>query len=247
MTSHQQGSAAYFQVEFLDQPGGTATDPSAISLSFLDDDGDVVAGPFTAPTRVSQGLYAYTWEIPAEQALGDYSAAWTATINGSTSIGYEAFEITEGSSVVPGPVLSWASVADVSALTGVTVDTTVLMQAQGIVDLFAGRTYAAVTRTGTRDAEWLKRAVAYQAAWILQQPDLFARLDFTSVTSVNGSSSITESALTLAPLARMALKKASWLKSRSLHVRAPFQDGPGPLGSDPLAAANDSYLPWSRF
>jgi hypothetical protein len=44
--------------------------------------------------------------------------------------------------------------------------------------------------------------------------------------------------LVLAPLAKKALNRVSWLRSRSLHVRAPFEDG---LGAAVLGGAVVDY------
>ena len=128
---------------------------------------------------------------------------------------------------------TWATAADVLSLTGATVTDSQLTQANGAIELHAGRLYTdAVTRTGTRDIEWVRRACAYQAAWMLSQPDMFARLDYTEVGKERGTpTKVTATAMTLAPLARRALGRVSWLRSRSLHVRAPFQDGLGSLST----------------
>lgn len=142
---------------------------------------------------------------------------------------------------------TWATTADVLSLTGVTVSST--DQANAVIEMHAGRTYlVAAAKTGTIDLEWMRRAVAYQAAWQLGQADLFTRLDFEAVGKERGTPvAITPTAMTLAPLARMALGRVSWLKSRSLHVRSPFQDGLGPLNSDPTSSENDYYESWSAF
>jgi len=139
-------------------------------------------------------------------------------------------------------VATWADIVGVAELTGATVTDADLAKAGGIVDLFAGRTYAAVARTGTRDAGWLRMAVAYQAAWMSGQPDLFARLDYTAVPD---AAAVTGTGMVLAPMAKWALRRCSWLKSRSLHVRSPFLDGSGGVGADPLAEANDGGHVWA--
>lgn len=127
---------------------------------------------------------------------------------------------------------TWATAADVASLTGATVTDPQLTQANAAIELHAGRLYAdAVTRTGTRDIEWMRRACAYQAAWMLSQPDMFTRLEMQAISATGRPVPIIASALTLAPLARRALNRVSWFRSRSLHVRSPFQDGLGPLST----------------
>lgn len=139
---------------------------------------------------------------------------------------------------------TWATVADVSSLTGVTVSST--DKANAVIELHTGRLYTdAVTRTGARDLEWMRRACAYQAAWQASQPDMYARLDLNGVNQEGRAVGLKEHALVLAPLARKALARVSWLKSRSLHVRSPFQDGLGPavLGG-PIVDYDDDDGGW---
>lgn len=130
---------------------------------------------------------------------------------------------------------TWATTGDVASLTGVSVDLTGLSQANAIIELIAGRVYTlagvtdanGVTNTGARDTEWMRRACAYQAAWMVSQPDMFARLDLNAINQEGRAVGLKENSLVLAPLARRALARVSWLRSRSLHVRSPFEDGLG--------------------
>lgn len=122
---------------------------------------------------------------------------------------------------------TWATAANVFTLTKTTVDDATVTMAQANIDLVAGRLPADADRIGKRDQYWLKLAVAYQAAWIPSQPDLFERLDVTSTSSGSGGHALAPTALRLAPLALDALKRVSWLRSRSLRVRAPYE------GTDP--------------
>jgi hypothetical protein len=128
---------------------------------------------------------------------------------------------------------TWATAADVLSLTDVTVTDPQLTQANAALELHAGRVYTlAADRTGSRDTEWMRRACAYQAAWMPGQPDVFTRLDYIEVAKETGAATkVTATAMTLAPLARKALARVSWLKSRSVHVRTPFTDGLGPVST----------------
>lgn len=125
---------------------------------------------------------------------------------------------------------AWATIADVASLTGVTATQPQVDQANGVIEVHGGRIYTlALANTGTRDIEWMRRACAYQCAWQISQPDMFTRLEMEAISATGRPVPITPAALTLAPLARRALNRVSWLKSRSLHVRTPFTDGLGPL------------------
>jgi hypothetical protein len=143
--------------------------------------------------------------------------------------------------------LSWAQASDVAAFTGVTVTDAQVMQAQAIIDMFSARTYDAVLRIGTRDLHWLKLATSYQAVWMQSQPDYYSRLDFQTIAMGNRPVQLKDDSLRIGPLAAKALKRCSWLRSRSLHVRSPFIDGLSPISSDPDSAGNDAYEIWSNI
>lgn len=142
---------------------------------------------------------------------------------------------------------SWAQADDVLTYTGEAVTDAQVMRAQAIIDMFTARTYDALPRIGTRDLYWLKLATAYQAAWMLSQPDMYSRLDFATISAGSRPVELKEDTLRIAPLAAKALKRVSWLRSRSLHVRSPFTDGLTPISSDPDSAGNDFYEQWSSF
>lgn len=130
---------------------------------------------------------------------------------------------------------TWATTTDVATYTRATVDTATLAVAQATIDIRAGRLPVDADRIGARDQYWLKLAVCYQAAWVNSQPDAFDRLDLTSSGGAQ-STSYAPSAMTLAPFAKDALRRVSWLQSQSLHVRAPYED------SDPRRAVyGDDY------
>ncbi|MEV4604808.1 hypothetical protein AB0K15_46595 [Amycolatopsis sp. NPDC049253] len=118
---------------------------------------------------------------------------------------------------------TWATAADVLTYAKATVDDADVLRAQAVIDLEVGRLPEDAERIGSRDQYWLKLAVAYQAAWQVSQPDEFERLD---VTSTGGSQSTqgTDSWMTLAPHAAQALRRVSWLGSKSLHIRGAGED-----------------------
>jgi hypothetical protein len=151
---------------------------------------------------------------------------------------------------------TWCTVADVLQLTGRTVDLPQVLQANAILELHLGRTYVELVATpdngghvkiGRRDLEWLRRACAYQCAWMTAQPDMYTRLDMDAVSATGRPIQLKDRALTLAPLARKAIERVSWLRSRSLHIRSPFQDGMGPISPNAAAEANDAYETWSSL
>jgi hypothetical protein len=101
-------------------------------------------------------------------------------------------------------------------LTGVDVTLTPhLAQANGDIEMHTGVLDTAVVHT--RDAEWLRRATAWQAAWLAGQPGHAER---STVTSVNQDGlSVTyadQASIVLAPRARRAIRNLSWMGSRSI-------------------------------
>lgn len=121
---------------------------------------------------------------------------------------------------------TWATAADVVTYTTCTEDEVTdadVTRAQATIDLVAGRLPADAARIGNRDQYWLKLALAYQTAWMLANPDMFERMDVTSTATGRSGGVLNPHALRLAPLALDALKRVSWLRSRSLRVRAPYE------------------------
>lgn len=252
MSVHALGALAPLTARFYDAPGGAAIDPEALSLS-ISRDQFTTLGPVDYPVgivRESLGVYRYDWTVPTTIAPGDYDAAWTATMVGGVQVGHETLTLIAGGLVEAGGVnrQTWATAADVAALTDVVVTDLTVAQANATLELLSGRIYAiAASRTGNRDAEWMRRACAYQAAWLVQQPDAFQRTDLTNLSASGRGLALTTTGLVLAPLARWALRRVSWLKSRSLHVRSPFQDGLGPVSPNAVSEVNDAFESFVGF
>lgn len=243
MTQVAQGQSITLTSQWAQYPGGPAVDVSGLTIGITAPDSSVdVATTSVGITHVTTGVYQYTWVVPAAAVLGDHVAAWNATYNSNP---VTASEIV---TVLAATTGTWAQIGDVLAITGVTVTQLQLLQANAIIEIFARRLYGiANTRTGTRDLEWMKRAVAYEAAWIPGQPDIFTRLDVTMITEGRKAIGLKEMTLMIAPLARIALSRVSWQKTRSIHIRSNWQDGMTPISSDPDSAGNDFYEPWTPY
>lgn len=141
--------------------------------------------------------------------------------------------------------MTWATGADVVALTGAPADDVILAQAQALVELAIGRTEAMGTAEMTaRDLDWLKKATAYQAAWIAGQPDLFTRMDVKSLAQDGMAATFNDGSLVYAPLTTRVLRNLSWRgTSRSVSVE-PFC--PTPTRRYPIGGAVIDYPnePW---
>jgi hypothetical protein len=117
----------------------------------------------------------------------------------------------------------WATEADALKYTGKAVAEDELIRAQATIELHVGRIEdLATVELSARDLEWLKRAVSYQAAWEPGQPDLHTRTEVTRLSQDGISAEMPATALTLAPLAKRAIRKLSWMGNRSTCV-APFR------------------------
>lgn len=120
-------------------------------------------------------------------------------------------------------VASWAQPTDVLNVTGVQVTPSQVLQAQSSIEILCGRSFAVPVDTlKTRDLHYLKLAVAYQCAWLRQQPDFFGRSDLSSINqdgmSITYDPATGGKAVVCAPLARRAMRRLSWMKSRSMHT-----------------------------
>jgi hypothetical protein len=137
---------------------------------------------------------------------------------------------------------AWASAQDTIDATGVNVTEPQLTQAQVTIEVACGRIFADTERLRERDLYWLGRAVAFQAAWIAGQFGLETRLDATQIQHDGITTTLAQDGLTLAPMATKALRRVSWMRSRTIHVRAPIE-GFGLVGNV-LHEGNDDYEPW---
>ena len=122
--------------------------------------------------------------------------------------------------------MAMASAADVTNLTGSAVGESDVVMAQGIIELFAGRTEAVFAKMKPRDRYWLKMAVVYQCAWMKSHPEVFSTMDVEELRQVDLQVRFREEdphAAVVAPLARKALRRVSWKGTRTIEVSSPFQ------------------------
>lgn len=146
----------------------------------------------------------------------------------------------------------WASVSDVSVITGEDVSDQQLAQAQGVIELLVGRTPEANLLMRAADLRWLMRAVAWQAAWLKAKPDLTSQTDVNSVSQDGAQADLKPDALILAPLARRALKRLSWRGNRSVFTPSTFQRTrqramPGSEGVVEILENTDADDNWKRL
>lgn len=166
--------------------------------------------------------------------------------------GSETFFATDVRVLALGAANGWATTSNVRSITGETVTEDELADAQGVIELYAGRTFAGSKDNESirvKDVVWLQKAVAYQAVWQRQQPGYKTRHAIKEVNQDGaqiiyaGSSEPNNTALImLAPLAQRSLKNVSWMRSRTIKVKAPSWDGDHPSYGD--YKRNDDHPGW---
>lgn len=118
--------------------------------------------------------------------------------------------------------MSWATVAETLTYTGITVTEAEVEQAQAIVELFCDTSEEASDAglISSKNLRFLKMAVAYQAAWITEHPDLFTHVDVSTMLQ-DGLQFVAghENAFLLAPFARRSINRLSWKRNRSIRAR----------------------------
>lgn len=135
----------------------------------------------------------------------------------------------------------WATIADVDEVTGKTVTEKERGIAVRSLEPLIG-VIEAVDRPdiSDRDRYWLKLATCYQAAFVLDNPDLFSRADVTSASQDGESANFRNvDAHLLAPLARKCIRRLSW---RSLTRSKDRAQQRGPVNI--LSEEYDDSLAW---
>jgi hypothetical protein len=114
----------------------------------------------------------------------------------------------------------FATTTNVKDITGKIVNNQLVARAQYIIEAYVGKFEAEVT--DTRDIEILKRAVAYQCAYMLNNEDLVYEQMSVSTTGQNDAYTTfrqnDKASPWIAPMSVMICNKLSFVKSRSVHT-----------------------------
>jgi len=117
--------------------------------------------------------------------------------------------------------MAWANTGDVTFYTGLTATAAQVQQAQGIVEVLADTTTDAsdAGNISPKNLRLLKQAVAYQAGWITQHPDVFTNLDLSNFNQDQVSGTLAHAnALILSPWAKRCIDRLSWKRTRALRI-----------------------------
>jgi len=116
--------------------------------------------------------------------------------------------------------MAWATITETETYTGVTVGADNITAAQAMVEIFADVTEDSNLNISAKNLRLLKMAVAYQAAWMTEHPDLFTHVDVSMMLQDGIQFTLgNENAALLAPMARRALNRLSWRRNRSIRIR----------------------------
>jgi hypothetical protein len=120
----------------------------------------------------------------------------------------------------------FTTTAQVKTITGKIVNAGLIERAQYAIEAYVGKFETDVT--DTKDLEILKRAVAYQSAYMLNNEDIVFEQMAVSTTMQNDASTTFKSGDSvspfIAPMAVMVCSKLSFVKSRSIKT--------GPISSN---------------
>lgn len=141
--------------------------------------------------------------------------------------------------------MAWGTAALTKTLTGRSVTSDELEQAQAIVEIITGVTEDASDQSliSGRNLRLVTRAVCYQAAWMQAHPDLFTQADVASWSQDGASAQpANELAALLAPLARICLRRTSWAQA---PLRILTRTGRGVDRGNRDSAVRDDQFEWT--
>lgn len=127
---------------------------------------------------------------------------------------------------------------EVALLTNKNVKESGIYRAQSIIEIFVGKLESEVSNEN--DLELLKRATAYQVAYMIDNEDIVFEQIAASTISQNESSTTFKAGDNvspwIAPLAVMACKKLSFNRSRAIKT--------GKIAPNPIELFDDAYYTW---
>ncbi len=114
----------------------------------------------------------------------------------------------------------FTTITEVKTITGKIVKADLIQRAQYVIESYIGKFEASIT--DTKDLQILKRATAYQSAYMLNNEDIVFEQMAVSTTMQNDASTTFKQGDTvspfIAPMAVMVCSKLSFFKSRSIKT-----------------------------
>jgi hypothetical protein len=140
--------------------------------------------------------------------------------------------------------MAWATLQQVKDVTGKDVTDEALAVASSVITTYAGADDEAPDGTiSGRDLRILRRATAWQAIWMPNQPGHLEHRGVDYSPSTDGASSDRRSQADqdLAPLAQRELKNLSWFGTRAVSLRGRRRPPKGALLTDWLNETSDCW------
>lgn len=224
MTSVPQGSTITLLSQWYEYGGGPSVDlvsGPTVHIIRLSDNDNTVPATTAGINHPAVGVYTYNWTPATDAQLGNYLVVWSGTDAQSQAVSAsEVVEVTVTAALAG----TWATPAEASAITGQTITQSQLDTAYHVIEMFAGVIIDARPSLVNRDHRLLKKAESYQAAWMAAQIDLTGRSDATLVSQDGLQySKGSEDMHILGPLAKKALGKLSWMRTRTIDPLTPQQ------------------------
>jgi hypothetical protein len=114
----------------------------------------------------------------------------------------------------------FVTINEIKTITGKTVKADLLQRSQYVIEAYVGKFEDEVT--DEKDLEILKRAVAYQAAYMINNEDVVYEQMSVSTTMQNDASTTFKPGDTtspfIAPMAVMVCNKLTFVRSRSIYT-----------------------------
>lgn len=145
---------------------------------------------------------------------------------------------------------TWATPAEASAITGVTLYQADLDTAQSIIDLYTDIDCSLAASLQPRTLRILKQAVSWQAKWQKEQgvdefgtgtekqSETLGDYSYTNGSSGSGSGGSAEDSAILSPIAQRWITKLSWKRTRTIDPLTP---------TEKILVENgdlDGFFPW---
>lgn len=120
--------------------------------------------------------------------------------------------------------MSWSTTAEAQSITGESHTQAELDLAQNVIELYVLVAEDALAELKPTDVRMLKKAEAYQSSWMKARVGFMIQKDTDEVvqdglTYVKGDKDMH----ILSPLAKKAIKRISWMRSRTLDPLTPAQ------------------------
>lgn len=141
--------------------------------------------------------------------------------------------------------MPWATLEQVTAMTGVTVTETDVALASAMVDTVAGVSEEMPEASiAPRDRVFLRKATIWQAVWLTGKPGLLTHRESHKSTSADSVSVNRESRtdVYLAPLADRELRNLSWFSTHTQYQPPARRRLPAHLNF--LSEESDDYHGW---